>query len=251
MMEKILGTENGEAVIEIPEENFNLLMLKILRDKGRRENKTVRFVAAGPRGKRLINSLENRAEPVEEREEGKEAAKPPRPRGRLRKFVVPVALALGILVVLGAAAFGALYYLPKAEVVLTLSPIPLVKEIPVVVDADAEEIDAATGTVPGTSQVVEESGNKSTPATGTAIVGEKAKGTITFDTTGAQTCSSGAKIRENSSNLIFLLDTALTIPAGDTPDGAVTAEKIGTSYNLSSGKNFTVLSGCSAATIGT
>jgi hypothetical protein len=161
------------------------------------------------------------------------------------------ALALGILVVLGAAVFGALYYIPKAEVILTLSPIPLVKEIPVVVDATAEKVDAATGTVPGTSQVVEESGNKSTPATGTAIVGEKAKGTVTFDAAGAQTCSQGARIRENASNLVFLLDAALTIPSDDDPDGAVTAEKIGIQYNLSSGKSFTVLSGCSAATVGT
>lgn len=246
MMEKILGTENGEAVIEIPEENFNLLMLKILRDKGRRENKTVRFVAAGPRGKRLINSLENRVETVEERGEEKEAAKPPRPRGRLRKLVVPIALALGILIVLGAAAFGALYYLPKAEVILTLSPIPLVKEIPVVVDANAEKVDAATGTVPGTSRVVEESGNKSTPATGTAIVGEKAKGTITFTSTVNQTCSQGSKFKENSSGLIFLVDSAFSFTAApESKDASVTAEKIGANYNLASGKNFTVLSGCS------
>src|SRR3972149_4715570 len=249
LMEKILGAENGEVTIDIPEDNFNLLMLRILRDKGRRENKTIPFVATGPRSKRLIGSLENGVDlPKVEREE-KAAAKKQPPAGRVRKIIMIFALALGILAVLGAAVFGALYYIPKAEVILTLSPIPLVKEIPVVVDADAEKVDAATGTVPGTSQVVEESGNKSTPATGTAIVGDKAKGTVIFDTTGAQTCSQGARIRENASNLVFLLDAALTIPSGDTPDGAVTAEKIGTSYNLSSGKSFTVLTGCSATTV--
>ncbi|MEX0888108.1 MAG: hypothetical protein WDZ67_01915 [Patescibacteria group bacterium] len=251
LMEKILGADNGEAAIEIPEENFNILMLKIIRDKARRENKTVRFTAAGPRGKRLVGSLENRIEPAAEREEGERAAKPIKPRGRFRKILVPLALVLGILIVLGAAAFGALYYLPKAEVVLTLSPIPLIKEIPVAVDAEVEEVDAATGTVPGSSQVVEESGTKSSPATGTAIVGEKAKGTITLDTTGEQTCSQGAKIKENASGSVFLADAAFTIPAFDTYDAAVTAEKIGTSHNLAAGKSFTVLSGCSAAVVGT
>ena len=74
-MEKILGAENGEVALEIPEEKFNLLMLRILRDKGRRENKTVRFAATGPRSKRLIGSLEGGAElPKVEREE-KAAAK--------------------------------------------------------------------------------------------------------------------------------------------------------------------------------
>lgn len=253
LMEKILGAESGEVVIEIPEEKFNLLMLKILRDKARRENKTVRFSAAGPRGKRLINSLENGAEPVEETASAKggsaSVGKPAISRSRIQKFLVPIALALGILIVLGAVAFGALYYLPKAEVILTLSPIPLVKEIPVVVDADAEKIDAATGTVPGTSQVVEESGTKSTPATGTAIVGEKAKGTITFTSAQSQNCSQGAKVKENASGLFFFLDSTLNFDSAGSKDASVTAEKIGTSYNLASGKNFSVVSGCSVGGI--
>jgi len=249
LMEKILGAENGEVALEIPEEKFNLLMLRILRDKGRRENKTVRFAATGPRSKRLIGSLEGGAElPKVEREE-KAAAKAPRPAGRARKIVKVFAIAIGILIVLGAAAFGALYYIPKAEVILTLSPIPLVKEIPVVADTAAEEVDAATGTVPGTSQVVEESGNKSTPATGTAIVGDKATGKITFDATN-KSCEEGARFKEDSSGLIFLTVSSFDIPAGDNPEKDVIAEKIGPQYNLSAGKNFTVLSGCSGEVLG-
>ena len=61
LMEKILGAENGEVTLEIPEGNFNLLMLQALRDKGRRENKTIRFISTGPRSKRLIGSLEKGA----------------------------------------------------------------------------------------------------------------------------------------------------------------------------------------------
>ena len=245
LMEKILGAENGEVTIDIPEDNFNLLMLRILRDKGRRENKTIHFVATGPRSKRLIGSLENGVDlPKVEREE-KAAAKKQPPAGRVRKIIMIFALALGILAVLGAAVFGALYYIPKAEVILTLSPIPLVKEIPVVVDADAEKVDAATGTVPGTSQLVEESGNKSTPATGTAIVGDKAKGTVTFTSAQIQNCSQGTKIKEVSSGLFFFTDAALSFDSPGSKDASVTAEKIGSSYNLSAGKDFTVVSGCS------
>jgi hypothetical protein len=244
LMEKILGAENGEAALEIPEEKFNLLMLRILRDKGRRENKTVRFAATGPRSKRLIGSLEEGAElPKVEREE-KAAAKAPRPAGRVRKIVTAFAIAVGILIVLGAAVFGALYYIPKAEVILTLSPIPLVKEIPVVVDTAAEEVDAATGTVPGTSQEVEESGSKSTPATGMAIVGEKATGTVNFLSTQTQNCTVGTKIKEKDSDLVFLTTTAFSVSAGGNKDIEVTAEKIGANYNLSSDKEFDYISGC-------
>ena len=244
LMEKILGAENGEVTLEIPEGNFNLLMLQALRDKGRRENKTVRFISTGPRSKRLIGSLEKGAGLPEIEREEKEAAKVPRSRGLVRKLVVPFAFLIGILIVLGAAAFGALYYLPKAEIILTLSPIPLVKEITVTVDTAATEMDAATGTVPGTSQVVEENGTKSTPATGTAIVGEKAKGTIAFTSTLNQHCSAGARLKEDSSSLVFTLDAATDFAILVPQDKAVTAEKIGTAYNITSGKTFHFLSGC-------
>jgi hypothetical protein len=245
LMIKILGAENGEVALEIPEGNFNLLMLQALRDKGRRENKTVRFVSTGPRSKRLIGSLEKGAGSPEIEREEKEVAKVNRYRGLVRKLLIPFAFLIGILIFLGAAAFGALYYLPKAEIILTLSPIPLVKEIAVTVDTAATEMDAATGTVPGTSQVVEESGTKSTPATGTAIVGDKAKGIVAFTSTVNQSCSQGARIKD-SSGLVFLADSAFSFTsAPESKDANLTAEKIGTNYNLGSGKNFTVLSGCS------
>src|SRR3972149_612924 len=120
-----------------------------------------------------------------------------------------------------------LFDLPKAEVILPRPPIPLVKEMPVVVDADAEKVDAATGTVTGTSQLVEESGNKSTPATGTAIVGDKAKGTVTFTSAQIQNCSQGTKIKEVSSGLFFFTDAALSFDSPGSKDASVTAEKIG------------------------
>jgi hypothetical protein len=251
LMEKILGAENGEVTIEVPEENFNLSMLQILRDKGRRENKTIHFTATGPRSKRLIGSLEDGADlPKVERDE-KAATKSPRPAGRIRKIVTVFAVAIGILIVLGAAAFGALYYIPKAEVVLTLSPIPLVKEIPVVVDAGAEEVAAATGTVPGTSQAVEENGTKSAPATGTAIVGEKAKGTLTFiNCTGTPvTFAAGAQIKAEGTSTTYTLDAAIAdVPAISgsncgTKTGSVTATKIGTASNKEEGTEFDFSSG--------
>ena len=163
--------------------------------------------------------------------------------GKIGRFAL---FALAGLITLGGIAYWFLYYFPRAEINLSLRPIPLIKEIAVVADTEAEEVDGDKGVIPGKTRSVEESGEKSTAATGTATVGEKATGTITFTSTVNQSCGQGTKVKENDSGLIFLTDAALTFSsAPEDKDVAVTAEKIGPTYNLASGKTFTVVSGCS------
>ncbi|MDP1710626.1 MAG: baseplate J/gp47 family protein, partial [candidate division WWE3 bacterium] len=244
LMQQIVAAEGGEVTIDIPEGNFNFLMLRVLRAKARRENRTVRFNATGPCSRRLISSLEEGREPeIEKREKGKEAVTTPAPRRKLRKLGLVLLLVVGVLLLLGAAAFAAIYYLPRAEVILTLSPIPLVKEVPVTADTAVQEVDGASGVVPGTLQTVEEIGQKTTPATGAATVGEKAKGTVKF-TNGNVTpvdISAGTKIIETSKGLVFIVDSAVSVPASSaTTTATVTAEKIGGGYNLEAGKLFSI-----------
>ncbi len=250
LLEKIVGAENGEVVIEVPEEKFNLLMLRILRTKAKAENKPINFQATGPRGKRLLAVLtgvlreEEQHLPEGQAEIPGKPVRIPRPPRKWRRIGLVATAVLGVLLLLGGLAYGALYYLPKAEVILTLNPIPLVKEIPVGADTTVSEVDAEKGLVPGTLRVVEESGSKTTPATGTATVGEKAKGTTTFTSTVNQHCNAGARLKEDSSSLVFTLDVATDFAILAPQDKAVTAEKIGTAYNLTSGKTFHFLSGC-------
>ncbi len=254
-MQQIVAAEGGEVTIDIPEGNFNFFMLRVLRAKARRENRTVRFNATGPCSRRLISSLEEgRAPGIEKREKGKEAVTTPVPRRKLRKLGLVLVLAAGVLLLLGAAAFAAIYYLPRAEVILTLSPIPLVKEVPVTADTAVQEVDGASGVVPGTLQTVEEIGQKTTPATGTATVGDKAKGTAKFincDLSSAVTFTGGTKIKAVDSSLVYILDASVVdVPARvgsncGEKTGAVTAEKIGPSYNTSAATNFDFVTGYS------
>jgi len=249
LMDKILAVEGDTVELEVPEENFNLLMLHVLQDKAKLANKRIVFRAVGPRGKKLLSSLSEESErpspgPSEKSQE--KMVKTPHPHKLLRRIFLAFFIIFAVVLLLGGVAYWVLYYLPKAEVILTLNPIPLVKEIPVIADTTATAVDATTGTIPGTSQVVEESGTKSTPATGTATIGDKATGTISFTSTVNQSCAQGTRIRENSSGLIFFSEKAFSFTAApESKDVDVTAESIGTGYNLSAGKHFSVVSGCS------
>lgn len=259
LMQQIVAAESGEITIDIPEENFNFLMLKILREKARRNNRTVHFKATGPHSRRLISLLENGrrpeggALPGGRFLESKNAA--PAPRGKLRKLGLIFLLVVGALMLLGATAFAAIYYLTRAEVILTLSPIPLVKEVPLKADTSVKAVDGAGGVVPGTLQEVEEIGTKTIDATGTAIVGEKAKGNvvkfINCDVSASVTFTGGTKIQAVGTSFVYTLDAAVAdVPARvgaacGEKNGSVTAEKIGSSYNLSEATNFDFVSGYS------
>src|SRR3990172_12457344 len=192
MMEKILGAEDG-AKVEVPEENFNLLMLKILKSKARKDNRQLSLVTSGPKGRTLVRQI---GEKEEDLPKGEKAALPIKIK---RKFALPklgkigrIALfALAGLIVLGGITYWLLYYFPRAEINLSLRPIPLIKEIAVAADTSSEEVDGDKGVIPGKTRTAEESGEKSTAATGTATVGEKATGTVTLTSLEDQTCAQG------------------------------------------------------------
>src|SRR3989344_8575469 len=234
LLEKILGSESPSVELEIPEENFNLLAVRIVREKAKQEHKNLTLKPTGPRGKRLLAHA------------GEEVLATPAKvsLGGVGRFIKVPLILLGLLLALGGGAYALLYWLPQATVTLTLSPIPLVKEIAVVASTEATSIEVAAGTVPATLRTVEQTGEKSTPATGTATVGEKAKGTVTFNSTVANNCAQGTKVKEDSSGLTFLTDSSFSISASETKDISVTAEKIGSDYNLASGRHFAITSGC-------
>ncbi|HEB14062.1 MAG TPA: hypothetical protein ENI09_01490, partial [candidate division WWE3 bacterium] len=249
ILERILA-EDGDAVeIEVPEENFNLLMLRTLQEKAKKEKKKLVLKPTGSRSKNLIQTLtEGEEGEVVEVKAKKKARKIN--FGALRKLAFVPLILVGFLILLGGGAYWALYYLPRAEVILTLNPIPFVKEISVSADIAAEEIDAEKGIIPGTLHTVMENGEKTVDTTGIAIIGKEATGRITFDTTGAQSCEKGAKFKEDS-GLVFITVRAFDIQSGATPEEDVVAEKIGEQYNLGPNKSFTLVNGCSTSVVGT
>lgn len=247
LLEKILAEEGDTVEIEIPEDNFNLLMLRTLQEKAKHRRKSLVLKSTGPRSKNLIQTL-TKSDEGEVVETGAKKLTRKINFGALRKLTLIPLFLVGILILLGGGAYWALYYLPRAEITLTLNPIPLVKEISVVADISAEEINAEEGVIPGTKRTVTEDGEKTGDATGTATVGAKAIGKVSFDSIIDQSCAQGTKIKEDSSELIFLTDTPFDVPAvGTTNNIPITAENIGTNYNLNTtGNHFIVLSGCTS-----
>jgi hypothetical protein len=245
LLEKISAAEGDTVEIEVPEENFNLLMLRILQGKAKKRNKKLTFSSTGPHSERLITALDG--------EEGQKPVKGKVKRrrlrisfGNLRRFTKIPFLLLGILLFVGGGAYWVLYYLPRADVVLTLSPIPLVKEISVAADIAAEEVDVEEGIIPGTLHTVKESGEKTADATGTATVGEKASGTVTFincvDT--AKTFPAGTVVKVEGKDLSYTLNGDISdVPpiSGSTcgnKTGSITATSIGSQYNQGEGVEF-------------
>lgn len=247
LLEKVVGAEGEEVEITLPEEKVNHLSLEIIKKEAERRGKKLKLRPSGPRGKRLIALLEEgvETEPVRIIRGGRFGI----PRlhlelAALRRVSLIPFLLFGIFLLLGGGAYWGINYFPRAEVTLTLQPIPMVKDIPVLADTEATEINKDKGTIPGTKLTVEEEGQKSTPATGKATVGEKAKGTVTFTSTIGQHCSSGARLKDDAGVLIFVLDAPMDLVTLVPQDKTVTAEKIGSNYNLAAGKTFHFLDGC-------
>lgn len=247
LLEKIIASEGDVARLKLPEEKINLLSLKILKKEAERRGKKLKLKASGVRGKRLIASLEDGAEP-EPRRIIKGKFKVPRiKRASVKRVSLIPLIILAVLLILFGVGYWLVNFLPRAEVILTLEPTPMVKEVSLSASTNAVEIDVKKAIIPGSELTVEVSGQKSTPATGSTTVGEKATGTTTLISVVAQHCIAGAKLRENDSNLVFILDNPVDLGVAPlSEDVTVTAEKIGEEYNLAIGKNFYFLSGCAS-----
>jgi len=255
-LEKIVGTEDREVEIELPEERINLLSLKILRRAAERRGKILKLKATGPRGKRLVAQLGGL--PEGEEGDGSGLAMPVwrlrfkrfRPSfGAIKRVGLVSLLLFGISLFMGGGAYWVVSFLPRAEITLTLRPIPMTKEFSVTADPEAAVIDASAGVIPGVSEAVRVEGQKTVPATGTATVGEKATGTVRFissNVTESVHISQGTRIVEmvTGQKLAFITVAAVDVPPGDeaTTVGVI-AEKIGAAYNLEGGKLFEVEGG--------
>lgn len=252
LLEKIVAAEGEEVRIKLPEEKINLLTLRILKAEAERREKKLKLKPSGPKGKRLIKLLEEGFEPEPVVIKGR--IKIPRVRFDsivARRLGVIALLLFGIVLISGGGAYWWLNFLPRAEVVLTLKPIPMVKELSLSASTKKSEIDIENNIIPGTKVSVEVEGEKSTPATGKATVGEKAKGTVTFMncTDEDKTFPAGTLLKVEGTDLSYKIDSDVTdVPkisgaTCGTKTGAVTAVEIGKSYNKGEGTEFDFLSG--------
>lgn len=159
-----------------------------------------------------------------------------------------------VLLLIGALIGGAYYFYfnkVNASVIVTLTPKKVTENPDVVFTADGNN-DLSNNIVAAKSVDGTLDGDLTIGATGKKDVGEKAKGSVTIynnNTDSDITLSVGSAIKSES-GLSFILDKEVTVASasGDIFSGTkpgtttvdVTANDIGTNYNLPSGTKFSV-----------
>ena len=162
------------------------------------------------------------------------------PRIHLNFSAVAIISVLAFLAIVGGLS-AAYWYLPRAEVVLFVIPKNLEHQFELVAggkDLPAESLEAPV------------SADKSTPTTGSKLVGDKATGSVAItNNVGSTRVLSVGTILTSPSGLKFVLDESVTVASasGDAtnlqPGKAtvkVTASQIGADSNLSAGTIFRV-----------
>ena len=149
------------------------------------------------------------------------------------------------VIVLFALAFLAWWFLPKAEVVVYISPNQLEERVGIFVDPEVASVDLDSKTLPGNVLTEEIDGTKTMSTTGTKTVGDKATGTVKLYRVGSSVSLSSGTVIEGSGGLEFVLDNDVNVASGSASspsntEVSVTAGDIGSEYNLASGESFTV-----------
>lgn len=155
-------------------------------------------------------------------------------------------VALVLLVLLFLAGGISYWFLPKAQVTIYVAPKTLEKDLEIVVDPKASETDSEKKILPGRQVDVAVSGERTTEASGTKRVGERAKGVVTIFHVGGATKLSEGSILTGPNDLRFTLNEDVLIASASSitnpskTDASVTASDIGAEFNLSSGSEFSV-----------
>ena len=154
----------------------------------------------------------------------------------------------GIAVLSGIVGIGLLYwFLPSAQVSVYVAPKSYEKKIEFATSTqDIEDIQGKV--IPARALEVEKTINKETSTTGTAKVGDRAKGEVTIYRVGAEvTLPKGTVL--SSGSFKFTLDDDIKVASGsagpsslgkNTEEATVTASDIGSDFNLSSGTSFKI-----------
>lgn len=153
---------------------------------------------------------------------------------------------LVLLVFIAAALFAAWWYYPKAKVTIFVAPRAL-RETKEVVMGEDVETDFENLSLRAKPISLEQAGERTTSATGTKVVGEKATGKVTI----RNGTASGIKLKagtvlKGSGDLLFTLDNEASISAATSPSSpgsatlAASAESIGDEYNIAKDSTFSV-----------
>lgn len=152
------------------------------------------------------------------------------------------AVTLGLLLIVG---FFLWWYFPKAAVTIYVAPKRIDEKTSATFDANIQSPDIAKKTLVAKVVTTDTSGDKTKSTSGTKVVGEKAKGTVTLYRPGPEVTLASGTLIMVSNELKFTLDDSVVVASGSaiTPGKVtanVTAADIGSQYNLASGSVFNV-----------
>jgi len=163
------------------------------------------------------------------------------------KAIIGIAAGFIGLLILVISAY---WYLPKAQITLYFEPKTIETNLTLTIDPKASTLDPVKAILPGESVDISTEGSQSIPTTGTALIGDPAKGNITIYNKTAQTKTFPQNtVLIGSNNLTFSIDEDTTIASRSseensegvitiTPgkaDASITAQNIGPESNLSAG----------------
>ncbi|MFC1749845.1 hypothetical protein ACFL2V_13680 [Pseudomonadota bacterium] len=169
-------------------------------------------------------------------------------------LLIVVASIITISVV--SAMLAAYWYLPTAQVTILVTPKTLDTNLEFTIDANLDQPDLFSNTIPGRIVQAQDETEVQTAATGTKTVGEFARGQVTIynRSDSSTTLPSGTKIIGPDS-LTYTIDQAITVASASTKAGnnkyeeiktpstakvATTAVGIGAQYNLGQGTELSV-----------
>jgi hypothetical protein len=174
------------------------------------------------------------------------------PQLRFRLPGGPIVIGLVALFFLLVILGGLYWYLPRATVVLRVTPQEINKNFTLLASTGGSATDSATLEIGASELQADVSDSSSTPTTGSKLVGDKATGEVQIlNTTDTPRKLTAGTILNSPSGLKFVTDAEVTVASGSgsvfnpQPGKAtvkITASQIGGDYNLSAGTEFRVAS---------
>ena len=137
------------------------------------------------------------------------------------------------------------WFLPKATVTIFVSPKTLQEKDTISIDINATGANLEAKVIPGRIEKVKVDGSKTKSVTGTKVVGDKAKGTVKVrNGTPTDVSFAAGTVMEGPNGLKFGLDESVSVSSAISPtlpgteNVSVTAEAIGSEYNLAKDETF-------------
>ncbi len=179
------------------------------------------------------------------------------------KFRLSLGLGIAGLILLIIFIILAVAVLPKANITLKTTSLPVSANFNLTADGSAKSLDEAKGVIPATLQTKDQTATSTVNATGQQNNGAKATGTVTISNCTNSVISIPAGSGVSASGLTFITQKSLNLDSGNFDskgnckssgphigNADVVAQQGGSKYNLAAGQSF-VVSGYSSSVSGT